>query len=103
VIVGEIVLLNLTTLRIPVSDRLSEDDRNDAVDLNVRYKLYVNPNAIDVLLDECSDAAPVNVLKSLLQTAEALQETILEGRAAQRVHSQIHAQRRVLSKTGCGV
>lgn len=73
-VVGLVYLLNLTTLKLPVSDRLSEDERNEAVDLSVRYKLYANPNAIAISLDECSEAAPVDVLRSLLQTAEVLQD-----------------------------
>jgi len=73
-VVGIAYLLNLTTLEMPVSDRLSEDERNEVLDLSVRYKLYVNPNAIAISLDECSEAAPVDVLRALLQTAEALQD-----------------------------
>lgn len=74
VVVGLVYLLNLTTVKMPVSDRLSEDERNAVLDLSVRYKLYVNPNAIAISLDECSEAAPVDVLRALLQTAEVLQD-----------------------------
>jgi hypothetical protein len=66
--------LNLTTLKMSVSDPLSEHERNEVVGLSVRYKLYMNPNAIAISLDECGEAAPVDVLRALLQTAEALQD-----------------------------
>lgn len=72
--VGLAYLLNFLTLKMPVSDQLSEDQRNEVVDLSIRYKLYVNPNAIAISLDECREAAPVDVLRALLQTAEALQD-----------------------------
>jgi len=72
-IFGLVYLANFMTLKMPVSDRLSEDERNEGVDLSVRYKYYVNPSAIAISLDECREAAPVDILRALLQTAEALQ------------------------------
>jgi hypothetical protein len=73
-ILGLTYLLNFVTLKMPVSDRLSEDERNEVVDLSVRYRYYADPSAIAISLNECSEAAPVDILRALLQTAEALQD-----------------------------
>lgn len=74
VVLGLVYVLNFTMLKMPVSDRLSEDERNEVVDLSVRYRFYMNPNSIAISLDKCSEVAPVDVLRALLQTAEALQD-----------------------------
>lgn len=68
-----IYLVNLFTLKMPVKDRLSEDYRNEEVELSFRYSYYINPNKIAISLGQCSNAAPVDILRTLLQTAEALQ------------------------------
>lgn len=77
VIVAGIILLvylaNFLTLKMQVSSRLSEDSRNEVVEIGVRYDYYVNPSVIVISLDDCSGAAPVDILRALLQTAEQLQ------------------------------
>lgn len=77
-IVAGIVLLvylaNLFTLKMPVSNKLSEDYRNTDVELSVRYSYYIHPKRISISLNECSNSAPVDILRTLLQTAEALKD-----------------------------
>jgi hypothetical protein len=68
-----IYLANLFTLKIPVNNHLSEDYRNEDVEVSVRYSYYINPKRIAVSLDQCSNTAPVDILRALLQTAEALE------------------------------
>lgn len=68
-----IYLVNLFTLKMPVHDRLSEDYRNEDVELSVRYSYYINPKKIVISVDQCSNAAPVDILRVLLQTAEFLE------------------------------
>lgn len=72
-LMGLVLLLNWATLKRKVSNRLSEDDRNEVVDLSVRYENYLNPNVIAISLDNCEEASPVDILRALLQTAESLQ------------------------------
>jgi len=72
VLIGIIFAINFFTLNLPVSNHLSEDYRNESLEMSVRYSYYVNPNRIAISLDKCEEAAPVDILRGLLQTAEAL-------------------------------
>lgn len=72
-LMGLALLLNWATLKVKVSNRLAEDDRNEAVDLSVRYEYYLNPATIAISLDNCEEASPADILRVLLQTAESLQ------------------------------
>lgn len=49
-LMGLALLLNWATLKVKVSNRLAEDDRNEAVDWSVRYEYYFNPNVVAISL-----------------------------------------------------
>ena len=72
-LMGLVFLLNWATLKMTVSNRLSEDDRNEAVDLSIRYEYYLNPSVIAISLNNCEAASPADILRALLQKAESLQ------------------------------
>jgi hypothetical protein len=68
-----VYLANLLTLKLPVSNRLEEDERNEDVSISVRYGYYMRPDVLVVALNDSEQAAPVDFLRVLLQTAEELQ------------------------------
>ena len=77
ILVGLLILLvalgNVGTLTIPVSNELSEDPRNEAVDVSVHYKAYVNP-AVLVFTVKDNRGSRVDAMRTLLQSAEILQD-----------------------------
>ena len=68
-----VFLINLFALKLPVSNRLAEDERNEDVEMTVRYAFYVNPSTLVVSISNCSNNSPADLLRAFLQTAEALQ------------------------------
>jgi hypothetical protein len=74
IIVGGIYGVNYVNLSKPVQYNLSQDERNEVVDIQVKYKYYIIPSTLVFNLKNVSEeAAAIDVFRVLLKTASSIQ------------------------------
>ena len=81
-----IVVLSLATnfflVGNPVKSALAKDSRNERFNLVAHYRYYIDPSTLVLDVRSLNEAAPVDLLRGLFQSAEALHD---EGRTFSKV------------------
>lgn len=73
-VLGAIALWNYSSLYRPVTESLSDDPRNEGVEVIVHYQWFVNPNVIVFDLRSVSENnSPADVTRNLLQASKVLE------------------------------